>query len=278
MAFKFKLPTMKSPDATETSADNAQSTIMDELQQAAVRGGRFKLPGIGDKPVGTQLQLLGGFFVFFLFIVAVAAWLDNRTATHGTAYTSAAGQMRMLSQAIAKSAQLALQGNAAAFAELKDGRSNFAILIERVTQGGTIDEIAVPPSPDTAQPALQALTAEWGKTEKNAAVVLEQEKNLQQLGKSVSTINAKNPQLLELAEQVAALKLQIGASAREIAAANQLVMLTQRLAKNANALLVADAIDPEVAFLLGKDTNTFRDVLGALTLSLIHISEPTRPY
>ena len=265
MAFKFKLPTMKSPDATETSADNAQSTIMDELQQAAVRGGRFKLPGIGDKPVGTQLQLLGGFFVFFLFIVAVAAWLDNRTATHGTAYTSAAGQMRMLSQAIAKSAQLALQGNAAAFAELKDGRSNFAILIERVTQGGTIDEIAVPPSPDTAQPALQALTAEWGKTEKNAAVVLEQEKNLQQLGKSVSTINAKNPQLLELAEQVAALKLQIGASAREIAAANQLVMLTQRLAKNANALLVADAIDPEVAFLLGKDTNTFRDVLGALT-------------
>ncbi len=265
MAFKFKLPTLKSPEGTEISAENAQSTIMDELQQAAVRGGRFKLPGIGDKPVGTQLQLLGGFFVFFLFIVAVAAWLDNRAATHGTAYTSAAGQMRMLSQAIAKSAQLALQGDAAAFAELKDGRSNFAVLLERVTQGGPIDDITVPPSPDTTQPALQALTIEWAKTEKNAAVVLEQEKNLQQLGKSVSTINAKNPQLLELAEQVAALKLQIGASAREIAAANQLVMLTQRLAKNANALLVATAIDPEVAFLLGKDTNTFRDVLAALT-------------
>ena len=265
MAFKFKLPTLKSPEGAEISAENAQSTIMDDLQQAAVRGGRFKLPGIGDKPVGTQLQLLGGFFVFFLFIVAVAAWLDNRTATHGTAYTSAAGQMRMLSQAIAKSAQLALQGNAAAFAELKDGRSNFAVLLERVTQGGPIDEITVPPSPDTTQPALQALTVEWAKTEKNAAVVLEQEKNLQQLGKSVSTINAKNPQLLELAEQVAALKLQIGASAREIAAANQLVMLTQRLAKNANALLVATAIDPEVAFLLGKDTNTFRDMLAALT-------------
>ncbi len=264
MAINFKLPSMKSPDRTETSAENAQSTIMDDLQQAAVRGGRFKLPGIGDKPVGLQLQLLGGFFVFFLFIVAVAAWLDNRTATHGAAYTSAAGQMRMLSQAIAKSAQLALQGNESAFAELKDSRSNFAIFLERVTQGGTIDEISVPPSPDTTQPALQALTVEWGKTEKNTAVMLEQEKNLQQLGKSVATINAKNPQLLELAEQVAALKLQIGSSAREIAAANQLVMLTQRLAKNANALLVAAAIDPEVAFLLGKDTNTFRDVLGAL--------------
>ena len=262
MAFKFKIPGL---GGSEASAETSQSTIMDNLQQAAIRGGRFKLPGIGDKPVGTQLQLLGSMFVFFMFVVAVAAWLDSRTATHGAAYTSAAGQMRMLSQAIAKSAQLALQGNAAAFAELKDNRSSFAILLERVTTGGAIDEIDVPPSPDTTQPALQALTAEWEKTEANAAQVLEQEKNLQLLGKSVATINTKNPQLLELAEQVAALKLQTGSSAREIAAANQLVMLTQRLAKNANALLVADAIDPEVAFLLGKDTNTFRDVLGALS-------------
>ena len=38
---------------------------------------------------------------------------------------------------------------------------------------------------------------------------------------------------------------------RQIAVANQVVMLTQRIAKNANALLVANAIDPEVAFLLG---------------------------
>ena len=260
----LKLPSFLT-GKTGPAEDTSQSTIMDNLQQAAVRGGRFKLPGIGDKPVGTQLQLLGGMFVFFLFIVAVSAWMDNRTATYGTAYTSAAGQMRMLSQAIAKSAQQALQGNAAAFAELKESRSNFAILLERVSQGGVIEEISVPPSPDTTQPALQALTNEWDKNEKNTAQVLEQEKNLQQLGKSVATINTKNPQLLELAEQVAALKLQTGASAREIAAANQLVMLTQRLAKNANSLLVADAIDPEVAFLLGKDTNTFRDVLGALT-------------
>ncbi|MCC6656763.1 MAG: type IV pili methyl-accepting chemotaxis transducer N-terminal domain-containing protein [Rhodocyclaceae bacterium] len=260
----LKLPSFLTGQ-TGPAEDTSQSTIMDNLQQATVRGGRFKLPGIGDKPVGTQLQLLGGMFVFFLFIVAVSAWMDNRTATYGTAYTSAAGQMRMLSQAIAKSAQQALQGNAAAFAELKESRSNFAILLERVSQGGVIEEISVPPSPDTTQPALQALTNEWDKNEKNTAQVLEQEKNLQQLGKSVATINTKNPQLLELAEQVAALKLQTGASAREIAAANQLVMLTQRLAKNANSLLVADAIDPEVAFLLGKDTNTFRDVLGALT-------------
>ena len=41
-------------------------------------------------------------------------------------------------------------------------------------------------------------------------------------------------------------------------------MLSQRIAKNANALASSDEIDPEVAFLLGKDTGTFRDILNGL--------------
>ena len=41
-------------------------------------------------------------------------------------------------------------------------------------------------------------------------------------------------------------------------------MLSQRIAKNANSLVSSDEIDPEVAFLLGKDTGTFRDILNGL--------------
>ena len=41
-------------------------------------------------------------------------------------------------------------------------------------------------------------------------------------------------------------------------------MLSQRIAKNANSLVSSDEIDPEVAFLLGKDAGTFRDVLNGL--------------
>jgi twitching motility protein PilJ len=42
------------------------------------------------------------------------------------------------------------------------------------------------------------------------------------------------------------------------------MMLTQRMAKNANTMLAEAQIDPEVSFLLGKDTNTFRDTLKGL--------------
>ena len=53
--------------------------------------------------------------------------------------------------------------------------------------------------------------------------VLGQEKQLIELGSHVATIDSKNAALLELAENVAAAKLQGGAT-REIGAANQLVM------------------------------------------------------
>ena len=104
----------------------------------------------------------------------------------------------------------------------------------------------------------------WQKMDKNLALVLGQQKSLVQLGNAVKGINNNNPVLLDLAEQVSALKLQTQAGPREISLAGQLVMLTQRMAKNANALLASDVIDPEVTFLLGKDSNTFRDILQGL--------------
>ena len=91
-----------------------------------------------------------------------------------------------------------------------------------------------------------------------------EERNLVALGEAVKLINANNPTLLELAEEIAALSVQSGGSVRQNANTSLLVMLTQRMAKNANTMLAGDVIDAEVAFLLGKDTNTFRDTLQGL--------------
>ena len=239
------------------------TTIMDtpDAMTSRTRMVASKLPLIGDKPMALQFQILTALFVVFLTVAAGLALRENRLGIHGAAYISATGQMRTLSQRLAKAAQLALQGNGPAFKELKESRDTFASLLQRLGTGGEIDGISVPASAGEVQPDLQALSKEWEKTSKNAASLLEQEKNLVALGNAVSQINAKNPQLLELSDQVAALKLQTGASSREIVEANKLVMLTQRLAKNANSLMVGAAVDPEVAFLLGKDTNSFRDTV-----------------
>jgi len=250
------------------TASTGESTIMDDTvlePQTVGEGVTAKVPFLAGKTVAEQLRLLGVLLAIFAGVAIVLTVVQLRGATQGTAFVSAAGQMRTLSQRIAKAAQLTLQGNPTAFSELKESRDNFERLLKAVRDGGTVDGTAVPSSPGAVQGELEELGKLWEKTDKDAKQLLSQQQNLSSLGTSVATINTENPRLLDLSEQVAALKLQSGASPREIATANQVVMLTQRMAKNANALLVADAIDPEVAFLLGKDANTFRELLDSLT-------------
>jgi twitching motility protein PilJ len=276
MAFKLKLPAFSfgkgnkksaAPVGEETLA--APTKVMEmpvakPAKEKKAKSAAAMSDFLGQYPVVKQLQMLGSVLLVVMLVIAALIYHDNRESTYGTVYVAAAGEMRMLSQRLAKDAAQALQGSSVAFNHLKTSRESFARLLERLSQGGEITDVTVPPSPDGVQPQLQALMAEWDKTDKNATRLLEMEKNLVNLGKDVATIASKNPQLLDLSEQVAAIKLQSGAGSRDIAAANQMVMLTQRIAKNASALLVGDAIDPEVAFLLGKDTNSFRDLLTGL--------------
>ena len=269
MAFKFKLPTFGAGKQKTTETTIAGTAPAGRRTRAAgSAASSASAPAgsglLGRYPVARQLQILGGGLLTVMLGIAAIVYHDNRESTWGTAYIAAAGEMRMLSQRLAKSSSLALQGDPVAFRQLRESRDAFADRLERLTQGGELHDITVPPSPEELQPQLQTLAGQWTKTAKNAAQLLEMEKNLVSLGHDVALINSKNPQLLELSEQVAALKLQAGASTREIAAANQMVMLTQRIAKNANALQVGDIIDPEVAFLLGKDVNSFRDLLASL--------------
>ena len=255
----FKLPGL-SLGGSKAAASNVD-TILDSGEGTPTTA---PLPFLAGKSAAEQLRLLRIPFLIFAALTIAFVLYQIRVSSFGTAYVTAAGQMRTLSQQLAKASQLALQGEASAFVELKSSREQFNTLLNAVTNGGDVEGTSVPGGSSAVADELNTVTELWQKTDKDAGNLLDQEKNLAGLGKAVNTINTKNPQLLELSEQVAALKLQGGASAREIAVANQVVMLTQRIAKNANALLVANAIDPEVAFLLGKDTNTFRELIEQL--------------
>lgn len=265
MAFNLKWPDFLPGNKDYADQTVSATTVMDDLSPESEDEKEFGLNLLGQFTVAKQLQILGGILLLLMVGIAAIVYYDNRESTYGSVYIATAGEMRMLSQRLAKASGLALQGNDEAFKQLRDSHTQFSSNLERLTNGGVLADTTVPPSPDAVQPQLQLLTQVWSKTDKNAAQLLELEKNLLALGRDVKSINQKNTQLLEIAEQVAALKLQAGSNPREIAATSQMVMITQRIAKNANSLLVGDEISPEIAFLLGKDTNTFRDLLNALT-------------
>ncbi|HEU4621157.1 MAG TPA: methyl-accepting chemotaxis protein [Burkholderiaceae bacterium] len=218
------------------------------------RASSVRIPLIADKPISQQIATLATVLGVSLLLGIIVVALYVTSANKTTNNIDVAGKALMHSQRLARSAPNALQGSSAAFAQLRDSRDTLASELEdlaRVTS-------------DQNMPVLQKAQEKWSITEKAASVIVADEKLLLSIGATLRKINDVNPALLDLSEQVAALKLQTGAGAREISAASQLVMLTQRIAKNANQLLSGDAVNPEVSFQLGKDTNSFRDVLDAL--------------
>ena len=223
-----------------------------------------RLPFIGRMSTGKQLQILTGLLVLFLAADAVIVALDTRQGNFGTQWIAAVGRIQMLSQRLAKAAQQASQGNREAFKQLKDSREEFAGLIKVLNDGGVAGGVTLPPTPETVRPALAALDKEWQRTNANASLVIAEERNLAALGQAVRSINANNPTLQELADEIAAFSVQGGGSVRQNQITSQMMMLTQRMAKNANTMLAEEIVDPEVAFLLGKDTNTYRATLQGL--------------
>lgn len=261
MAISFKLPNI---GARTKDAGNSPMTISADDEEGGATS--FRLPGaLGKFPIIQQMKIIGAAFVLVLALIAILVFVDSRQSAQGTAYISAAGQMRMLSQRLAKASTLAVQGNPAAFAQLKESRDTFAQLLERLTSGGEVAGQNVSASPEVVRPLLEALTQKWEPTDKDSLALIAQEKNLLALAKNVAAIDGKSMAMQDLSEQLAVAKQQAGAPVREVSAAHQLVVLTQRIAKNASTLLAGQEISPEIAFALGKDTLAFRDGLQGLS-------------
>jgi energy-coupling factor transporter ATP-binding protein EcfA2 len=160
------------------------------------------------------------------------------------------------SQRLAKSASQAIAGNAAAFAEIKESLDS----LTRFVRGLKTGEDNVTPAPTALQGEVDKLLVMVDRTEKNALLILAQQRTLTGVGQSMRAINRQSADLLEAAETVSSLKLMSGASAAELSAAGQLVMLTQRIGKSANEFLTTEGVSPEAVFLLGKDLASFREI------------------
>ena len=164
---------------------------------------RGRVPLIGHLPLAQQLRALAALFLLFVALAALLSWQDLRTTRHNAIYISAAGQLRALTQSIAKATQQALGGDAKAFAELAAGRSGFSSLLERLNQGGEIDGVQLPGSPGAVRDTLQQIDTAWGDHDRNAASLLAQDKALVALGEAVQALDQTTPSLIAASGRIA---------------------------------------------------------------------------
>ncbi len=260
------------PIATDTAimsaagyANNDNTGSVVEQLRSASRGntGAKRLPLIGHWPAAKQFQLIASLLAISFVLMAIFFGLYALEARRNGAQIAAAGEMQMLAQRLARGSAQSEMGVGQAFDILSNSRDRFKANLSALTRGGVYNNVSLsePQSPSVSS-AATTLEKRWTALEPKVEELMASRGILTSLSAAVSNVNAGNQGLLELTEQLAT-QLS-GAGSRESALSNNLVMLTQRIAKNANAL-IGDEVDSDVAFLLGKDTATFRDIVNGLS-------------
>jgi len=216
------------------------------------------LPVLGRATAAThQRRLLTLLGVGVIVLAAIAFWVLQQ-ADRSAQQLAATGQSLMQSQRLAKSVSQALVGSPQAFPDVAESSGVLARNVRALNSGDAA--LGVEALGDSFKPELEAVTPLMERAERNAAVVMGQQKILTQVGDALRTINRQSSDLLEIAETVSSLKLQQNAPSTEISASGQLVMLTQRIGKSANEFQTTEGVSPEAVFLLGKDLNSFKEI------------------
>jgi twitching motility protein PilJ len=156
------------------------------------------------------------------------------------------------------------QGNAEAARQLGESTNRFNAVLDVAIKGGQYHNCTYAPAPQSAQNEFNKLGQAWAYYQRGNDIIQQNRQTMQNFTDAANAVNLTEPQLLELSEQVAALVMAQGGTAANVQASSRLVFMTERLDKSTKRILLEPVISPEVAFLLGKDTNEINDVVPAL--------------
>jgi twitching motility protein PilJ len=201
------------------------------------------------------------FLLFFLSFIFFSG-LNSKHTLMVVSRTQIVSDLVMHSQRLGKAAPNAIQGNALAFRQLEQSRNEINQELTVLSSGGEWQGRSIPEAESATAEQLSVIKTSWVKTDKASEEILAIEKELSGFKTTLKNANTMTPIMLELSEQIASVLAQTGATPREVAAAGQLVMLTQRMGKSMNEFMTPEGINQETAFMLGKDVNTFHDILN----------------
>ena len=263
---KNNIPDKKSDSvATDTLLQQTLQSVQnsDFLDaHALLEQDNITLPIFGTGSVNShQRKLLVILAISGMALVGSFGWVlrENDRAAQQVAAT---GQALMQAQRVAKSGTQALLGVPHAFIELKNSVQVFASNARGLAQGDAALNLV--PVKESYQADVQAMLKQAETTEKNAKAVLKQEDVLIKVAQALRNVNQQSSALLDLSETVGSLLIQDKIIREEIEAITQMGMLTQRIGKSANEFQSIEGVNPEAVFLLGKDLNTFQEIVKGL--------------
>ncbi|MDD2052669.1 methyl-accepting chemotaxis protein [Pseudomonas putida] len=207
------------------------------------------------------IALFIALIVFIMLLFANFAYLSTQS-NYDKQYISHAGELRVLSQRIAKNATEAAAGKAAAFKLLSDARNDFAQRWGYLKKGDPAT--GLPAAPAAVRTEMHAVQQDWENLLKNTDAILASEQTVLSLHQVAATLAETVPQLQVEYEKVVEILLQRGAPAAQVAMAQRQSLLAERILGAVNTVLAGDENAVQAADVFGRDANRFGQVLNGM--------------
>ena len=222
------------------------------------------IPARAVKGSRSSAQIAALFVVLILSIILLFANFAylNTQANHDKQYIGHAGELRVLSQRIAKNATEAASGKTVAFRLLSEARNDFEQRWGYLKKGD--HSTGLPSAPAAVRSEMDAVQRDWETLRKNTDVILASEQTVLSLHQVAATLAETVPQLQVEYEKVVEILLQSGAPAAQVAVAQRQALLAERILGSVNTVLAGDDTSVQAADAFGRDANRFGQVLEGM--------------
>lgn len=199
--------------------------------------------------------------VFIMLLFANFAYL-NTQSNYDKQYIGHAGELRVLSQRIAKNATEAASGKTQAFKLLAEARNDFDLRWGYLKKGDPAT--GLPAAPSGVHDELRNVQSDWDTLRKSTDVILASEQTVLSLHQVAATLAETVPQLQIEYEKVVEILLQNRAPTSQVVLAQRQALLAERILGSVNTVLAGDETAVQAADAFGRDASQFGRVLSGM--------------
>ena len=209
--------------------------------------------------------LLFGLLIISLIAMAAAFWYINRQASFDREYVAHAGELRVLSQQIAKNATEAVSGKEEAFGLLLNARNEFQRRYDILSGGDA--KMGLPSA--SSQTGLVGqnmshLSTIWGAVRENTDSIINNEETVIALHDVAATLSETIPQLQIEYDEVVQILLETEAPADQVVIAQEQSLRAERIVNSIARVLEGGENAVMAADSFGRDAKLFGRVLNGM--------------
>lgn len=215
--------------------------------------------GVRSTTLTTVLFLV--LFVSAILLLANFLYLSTQT-TNDKAYLTHSGELRVLSQQIAKDVSEAAAGKEEGFVALRAARADFETRWSYIQNGDPATRL--PAAPQEMSDSIEAVARDWQQLRRHTGVILDSQETVSSLHNLASSLADTLPQLQLEYEEVVDILLRVGAPADQVAIAQRQTLLSERINASVSRVLAGDENAVLAADMFSRDASLFGRVLKGM--------------